>query len=201
MQAGRAFQASSLSAKNITSATLISVTQTNVSLNNTMFSELVGQVFVSTESTFLSIRNSSLSNVNARKSTLIFCTETQIVKLHGVSVFTVRTDQMSVYLETSEVLIEGCRFQEVLGGKYGALFIKNSTLSLSGSFFLSNRALASNSQGGALSLSNTYAVITNCTFISNSAYIGALYTGALDHHNYKKCFYSEQGILRSNAGL
>lgn len=172
IQAGRAIQTFSLYVKNITAATFLSAMQTSVNVYNSVFSEISGQVFASTKSTMFSISNSSLSNVNVNKTSLVSCSQAQVIELQGVRVTMVWTDQMGIYLEAREVWIEKCTFQAMLGAKFGALFLQDSKLNLSDSTFLSNQALAPNSKGGAISLSNSSAIITNCTFVLNSASIG-----------------------------
>lgn len=127
IQAGRAFQAFSLYVTNITAATFLSVTRTNVIVVNSEFSEILGEVFASTESAMLSIHYSSLSNVIANGTGLISCSRVSVIELRNVSVTITRTDQMGIYFEMSDTWIEKCTFQAILGGKHAQPSYCNST--------------------------------------------------------------------------
>ena len=71
--------------------------------------------------------------------------------------------------------IDGCEFSQNSARLGGAIIFYGKSLTISNTLFYKNVAVSTNGQGGAITISvnsNYNPVLTNCSFIANSAYYG-----------------------------
>ena len=79
-----------------------------------------------------------------------------------------------IKVNNSAAFVQNCTFHDNVGYQGGVLYVKNSIVNITQTWFRNNRA---ESHGGSVYLFRTKAVIFNCTFEENYAFIhgGALY--------------------------
>ena len=158
-----------------TSIAFVYAGQTNVTVSDSTIVSIDGLVFSSQSSQFFSLSHSHLDFVTSPRG-FLQVQGRQVVYLSDVSVNHVWAQEAGAKLEVETVNIDSCEFRNVKGGKHGGLFIQAASLTLHNTSFTDNAALSGGAQGGALTLFQTPAIVQNCSFLRNEAYIGgALY--------------------------
>ena len=95
-----------------------------------------------------------------------------------------------IKVTNSAACVQNCTFHGNVGYQGGVLYVKNSTVNITQTWFRNNRA---ESSGGSVYLLGTKAIILNCTFEENYAlYCG----GAL--HGMKSFVYGRMNVFLNN---